>query len=275
MYNRFRNLYRQKGVKFSMNNDVVSELNFSKIEILRQSWQRGSAYSYIMQKRSFCGLLFVIKGKIEYKSKNKCIAAQSGDIVIIKNNSHYSAAFTKENVEDILINFKCSGAFFKDVNEDITIIKNRPDIGEYFSDILSFSLLENRGFMVKSILYNILDCIMFPNLSGTLAEEIKCLLDSDTSFNLSEKELAKKCAVSISTMQRSFKKSYGKTITAYRNELKISKAKRLLLSGKYSIEEISEALNYCDCSHFSKSFKSQTGISPKKYMYSSQKSPFF
>lgn len=257
-----------------MSSKTISEPIFSEIEIMRQHWERGSAYSYIMKKRPFWGLCYINKGKIEYKCKNKCITANAGDMALIKKGSHYCSVFSDESVEDILINFSCSKSVFP-CDEDIEIIKNRTDIGKSFSEIADYAMQNEHKYMIKSIFYLILDNILTHDKENGLAAQIKRTIAADTSFSLSEKEIAKNCAVSISTVQRTFKKTYKKTLAAYRSELRITAAKKLLLSGRYSIEEIAEKLNYCDSAHFSKSFKKAVGISPKKYTASVQSLPYF
>ena len=257
-----------------MSDKIISEPIFSEIEIMRQHWERGSAYSYIMKKRPFWGLCYINKGKIEYKCKNKCITAKAGDIALIKKGAHYCSVFSDENVEDVLINFNCNEPVFPG-DEDIKIIKNRTDIGKSFSEIADYEMQSEHKYLIKSIFYFILGSIFTHDKESGLAAKIKHTITADTGFSLSEKEIAEKCAVSISTVQRTFKKTYKKTLAAYRSELRITAAKKLLLSGRYSIEEIAEKLNYCDSAHFSKSFKKAVGISPKKYAVSVQSLPYF
>ena len=83
---------------------------------------------------------------------------------------------------------------------------------------------------------------------------------------MKEAELAERCLVSVSTLQRVFKNTYGKTISEYRNELRISKAKKLLITGNYTVEETAEILGFYDSAYFSRCFKKAEGLSPKKYL---------
>ena len=95
---------------------------------------------------------------------------------------------------------------------------------------------------------------------------IKHIIESDTEFKLCEPEIAKMCSLSVSTLQRIFKKEYGKSISEYRNALRISKAKKLLISRNYSMNDIAERLGFCDSGYFSRFFKKQEGLSLKKYL---------
>lgn len=92
-------------------------------------------------------------------------------------------------------------------------------------------------------------------------EYLRKNLYSDISIS----ELAKISHLSESCFRRLFKKHFGIPPSDYINSQKIKKAKKLLQSNMYSINEISQILGYDDPSYFSKVFKKQTGFSPGKY----------
>ena len=62
-----------------------------------------------------------------------------------------------------------------------------------------------------------------------------------------------------------FKRETGKPYTQYITELRIDRAKSLLLSGDMSISDISNALGFNDYFYFLKTFKRVTGVTPKQY----------
>jgi len=64
---------------------------------------------------------------------------------------------------------------------------------------------------------------------------------------------------------RSFKANTGKTPYEYLLDLKIEKAKKMLMSKDYSITEISMMCDFSSHSHFTTTFKKKTGISPSEY----------
>ena len=81
--------------------------------------------------------------------------------------------------------------------------------------------------MVKSMLYAIVDGLCCSGENNAEFVRIKQAIDADIEFELKEPNLAEMCSVSVSTFQRTFKKGYGKTVSEYRNELRISRAKEL------------------------------------------------
>ena len=66
-------------------------------------------------------------------------------------------------------------------------------------------------------------------------------------------------------MSAAFKKRYGITFQDYVGQMKIAKAKQLLLSDTMDIEEISNLLNYSNSSSFGRAFKKVTGNTPGEY----------
>lgn len=70
---------------------------------------------------------------------------------------------------------------------------------------------------------------------------------------------------SRSYLCRHFKDVTGATIINYFYSTKIEEAKKLLISGKYSIEETSDLLNFDSVQYFSKVFKKYCGLSPSTW----------
>lgn len=64
---------------------------------------------------------------------------------------------------------------------------------------------------------------------------------------------------------RNFKAHTGKTPYEYLLDLKIEKAKKMLMINKYSITEISMICNFSSHSHFTSTFRKKTGVSPTEY----------
>lgn len=62
-----------------------------------------------------------------------------------------------------------------------------------------------------------------------------------------------------------FKQHSGQTILDYLNTLRIRKARQLLNRGNLSITQVAEQVGFNDTDHFSRTFKSLTGISPSAF----------
>ena len=85
------------------------------------------------------------------------------------------------------------------------------------------------------------------------------------SRNFTLEDVAMAANVSASYLRASFKEELGRSVMQYREELRISRAKAMILSGEFKLKEISEELGYYDIYHFSKRFKEAVGLSPGEY----------
>ncbi len=98
-----------------------------------------------------------------------------------------------------------------------------------------------------------------------IVERIKEIIAENLSCDLTSKEVADKVGISLYYMLHHFKKQTGKTITDYKNETKITEAKRLLAETDLSISEIADACGFCSASYFAEVFTQLENISPSVY----------
>ncbi|MNJ52700.1 Arabinose operon regulatory protein [compost metagenome] len=66
-------------------------------------------------------------------------------------------------------------------------------------------------------------------------------------------------------ISRRFKQEFGITIVNYVSQIRIDKAKVLLLNPHLKIAEVGSAVGYDDEKYFSRVFKKLTGLSPTDY----------
>ena len=76
------------------------------------------------------------------------------------------------------------------------------------------------------------------------------------------KELSRKVAMNECYLKKGFKALIGKTIHEYQQELRISRAKELLIQPGFSVSDVANSLGYSSISHFSTAFKKATGLKP-------------
>lgn len=77
-------------------------------------------------------------------------------------------------------------------------------------------------------------------------------------------QLAQQLGMSYSTFRRIFKKETGRAPGEYFIEMKMNRAKQLLLADK-SIQEVADLLGFDSIYYFSRLFKSRTGSSPSTF----------
>ncbi|MBG49708.1 MAG: hypothetical protein CML05_15580 [Pseudozobellia sp.] len=81
---------------------------------------------------------------------------------------------------------------------------------------------------------------------------------------LSLKQLATKVGTNEYTLKKNFKAIYGTTVFGYICELRMEKAKQLLVNKSMTISQISDKVGYRNPQHFSTAFKKRYGICPSE-----------
>ena len=96
-------------------------------------------------------------------------------------------------------------------------------------------------------------------------EQAKIIMNEHVFTDIDPEEIALKLNVSYSWFRKVFKEYTGYAPATYFQELKLRKAKQLLVGTSLSVKEISYQLNYTSAEHFFSLFKKHTGLTPLKY----------
>ena len=88
---------------------------------------------------------------------------------------------------------------------------------------------------------------------------------SDPTINMDV--LCEKLGVSVSYLSVLFKKIMKTTFNKYLINLRMEKAKELLMYGNDKIYEVANLVGYNDVYYFSYSFKKANGLTPKDYRH--------
>ncbi|MBR5152161.1 MAG: exo-alpha-sialidase [Clostridia bacterium] len=98
-----------------------------------------------------------------------------------------------------------------------------------------------------------------------IIEKVKSIIQENITEDLTVDYIAERVGISRYYMLHLFKKTTGLTITDYKNELKITKAKNLLIHTEKRIAEIAYECGFGSASYFSKIFFEVESISPSEY----------
>ncbi|WP_071147317.1 AraC family transcriptional regulator [Bacteroides ihuae] len=96
-------------------------------------------------------------------------------------------------------------------------------------------------------------------------EQAKIIMNENVLKNVDPEELAMKLNISYSWFRKVFKDYTGYAPAKYFQELKLRKAKQLLVGTSQSVKEISFMLDYKSTEHFFSLFKKRTGFTPLEY----------
>lgn len=95
-----------------------------------------------------------------------------------------------------------------------------------------------------------------------LLKQIDSILDSVNTVP----EIAQQLNISVSTLQRNFKRSYGINISDYIKERRLEQAKKALVLNELSIGEVAYQVGYKHSSNFINAFKNKFGMTPAAYV---------
>lgn len=183
-----------------------------------------------------------------------------------------SKAFSE--VEDFLdlihLNEKISGCFkiIGDTRDDITELLAR--FGEFSGltrlghCIHILSLLDfNSDNMVALNQIPVLKTMT--ERDGRRMDQVMRFILENSTRHISLEEVAEQAYMSKEAFCRFFKLRTRRTFTQYVQQLRVTEAKKLLLETDLSISQVSFQVGFQTLSHFNKTFKSLTEITPKDW----------
>jgi AraC-like DNA-binding protein len=183
--------------------------------------------------------------------------------------SEYWIGFTGSYIEQLVrMNF-----FQK--NDPIFNIGHQDWIVELFVKIMEQAKTEKIGFQqlisgattyILGQLYSIRRNNEFGNKEiENLINHARVVMRENLHTELSPETLAASLNIGYSWFRRMFKQYTGLAPAQYQLQLKIQKAKELLMDPKLSIKEIAFRLNFYSHYHFSNLFRKKTGFSPSEF----------
>ena len=103
-----------------------------------------------------------------------------------------------------------------------------------------------------------------PSHSQRLAPVLKYVI-AHYGEAVSVEELAKEAHLSISQLQREFRRLFGMSPTDYLLKVRLLMARRLLEHGQAQVGDVALQCGFYDQSHFSRAFRTATGLRPLEY----------
>ncbi len=138
---------------------------------------------------------------------------------------------------------------------------------EYLHQISRFTSVEELSAWLTGVLRYFIDYTFdYPNIKHSdvvykCIDYIKQHFDSKITLD----DIAIHVSLSRSYLSKLFKDETGCSLFSYINKIRIEKSKQLLLDDSISLVDIAGLCGYEDQSYFTKVFKKETGISPKRF----------
>lgn len=232
--------------------------------------------TYYKASRERWGIAFKTSGMTHYQQDGRTFLSDSRHVVLLPKGSCYSWK-CEEPGECLIVNFDAL-----ETGTDICSIEVGNDLflKNAFAKIEAFlSSNDPAGhFGAMQQLYGILHFLSNSLNKKYIPHSQKQILTPAVEYmdqnyadpGIRNEVLASLCGISVIYFRKCFKNVYGMAPMQYVHNLRLNKAKSLLLSASISIAEIAENTGYSNRYHFSKMFKLYTGVSPTDYIKSAR-----
>lgn len=104
-----------------------------------------------------------------------------------------------------------------------------------------------------------------PANASPIIDKTKHYIDEHLTDDLSLAEIAEHMKISVYYLSHVFKAETGTTLLEYRNEMRLTQAKKLLVQTERSIADIAGEVGFANVSYFSKTFSKRENVSPAEY----------
>lgn len=150
-----------------------------------------------------------------------------------------------------------------------------------FIEIINIAKVEKAGYqpLISGMVLHILGHIYSHSREdkfedgeiAQLVNKARLIFRTNTEEKLSPKDVANELHLSYSRFRKLFKEYTGMAPGQFQIQLKIQKAKELLMDPDKTVKEIAYELNFESNFYFSKLFKEKTGVTPGQYRVSTKK----
>ncbi len=227
-------------------------------------------------------LNYITKGEGILENRHGTFPVKQGSLfVIFPNEWHRYRPLQKSGWEENYIGFEgeiaekfMSHQLFS-AKQPVIHMGIKEELIDVYLKIFDLTEKEQPGYqyiasgMVVKLLGYIISYEKQKGFSGKriakVIEEIRFLMRQNISQNLNLEELAKQNNFGYSYFRKMFKKYTGVSPGQYHLQLKLIRAKELLISKDKTVKEISDELGFQSIYYFSNLFKKKEGINPTQY----------
>ena len=260
---------------------ALKKTNFhcSFSECHKQAWLHNSEWTEYKHnaRPSYAFILICSDMKMKFYLQNgRSFVAQKGDIVFVPKGLCYTVAFfdTSNQFDSYTVNFLLNDELFHEIvlTDEFQVFKNAFDnallftVEELFKNYLC---RENNQIKLMTQFYSFLDMVLsLVSYDSRYYYPIKKgveLLSDEWNKNTKIEYYAEQCGIDNSYFYKLFKIWSGVSPNQYRNQLRVTVAKDLLVHTNLSICEIAQKIGFDDPYYFSRLFKKEMGLSPTHY----------
>ena len=214
--------------------------------------------------RESFGLSLCISGQITYTMGSEQYVSKPGYAVLLPQGASYSL-YADSTGFFPLIDFQCQG-----LQTDRIIVlplKNPQACIMDYKAIMELSLFKGNRLRIYSVFYDLLYKLFDEEQphDNQLYPVIQYIERNFSDPTLTNRILAKQISTSEVYLRKLFFARYNTTPKQYILDIRIRKAKQLLLDTPLTVTAISESCGFSSVYHFSRAFREKTGMTPTQY----------
>ena len=133
--------------------------------------------------------------------------------------------------------------------------------------VIELLMLQTEAFETR-FSSNDCNCLFSSKKDVEKIQAVKELINEEPNNAFTLNGLAKKTGLNTFKLKKGFKALYGQTVFGYINDLKMEKARQLLLDKNISVKEVAYLCGYNSPNNFSTAFKKKYGLSPNQLISS-------
>ncbi len=249
----------------------LSHITTQKIAgIYRIAFDEETVAKHVRRKVNI--LVFSLKGTIVLQQGRRKRHVQFGNIGLLPQGSIYKIVAEKDS-ECIMIEF---------LSNDISLV--RPDVFAVADPLdLKNTIVEMEQTWSKKVtgyvpyclekfyhilrdLSNVQDKAMIENKHLDIIQpSLRYIENHFTDHEISNEAIAKQSGISVVYFRKIFTSAFHVSPMKYVQNLRMEKAKELLLSGLVSVTDVARLTGFSSIYSFSKTFKTACGCSPLQY----------
>ncbi|UVQ46297.1 AraC family transcriptional regulator [Parabacteroides faecis] len=228
-------------------------------------------------------LVYISKGSGTYfKSKDENLSISAGDMLIIPPYTWHSYFPDKKNgweeywigMRGPHLDARFKNGFFS-AERLVYNVGLQEEIISLYNQAIELALLEQSTYqqLLAGIGNLILGMALYYDNNQHFAndtmikyiDQARVIMRENYLTNMSPQEVAQQINMGYSWFRKKFKEYTNVSPAHFMLELKLNKAKGLLLNTPLSVKEISYAIGYEDAAYFTALFKKYTGFTPLAY----------
>ncbi len=257
--------------------DYVTDITVTKVISTVRLLKQANGLTTYRHKRDSWAIALKLSGKTFYNINGKQILSDALHPVILPKGCSYSWKCVEPG-ECIIIEFdaikSADNILSFEIADNSYIVNTFTKIEKGLNSQFETDKLECK-FLVYGVLLFLIKSTKKEYVSKdkkqNLMPAINYISENYFDCNITNNFLASICKMSTVNFRKTFEKVYGISPIKHLHNFRMNKAKSILKSDFESIAQVAESVGYNSIYHFSKMFKSYTGISPSEYKKASRK----